>query len=90
MDLNQLLRQSTEGYEHFLWINVAIAIAALVISAWFAFAMYGLCKQVCDALARWLNAKASVDEDEFRKRQAWQTPARPGQQGDDAKYRPTG
>ena len=85
------MRQYGEYYQHFFWGWFAITIAALLISGLWLFAMYGLAKRVCDALARFLHAKASVEEEECRKRQVWniakQTPEGTAQ-GSDFKYRP--
>ena len=89
--LNQLLRQTTEYNEHVIWGAFALGVAGLIISGIWAVAMYGLAKQVCVALSRLLHAKASVEEDEYRKRQVWRTSKQTpdvSTQSFDIKYRP--
>ena len=91
MDLNQLMRQTSENYQHLFWGWIAITSAALLISGLFFVAIYGLAKRVCEALVRFLHAKASAEEEECRKRQVWhiskQTPEGT-RQDSDYKYRP--
>src|SRR2546426_417014 len=76
VDVNQLMRQYNEYYEHIIWAAAVMWLISAIISGVFLVAMYGLAKQVCTAIPRFLNAKESVAEDEFRQRQVWQTPAK--------------